>query len=82
MRSVLEELYMLELDNEVIKVKSRLELKEEKTYDELRKSLNKRQRELFDEFVELISDRLAARQEETYKWGFRSATILIKELIE
>ena len=82
MQTVLEQLYMLELDNEIKKEKTSTELKEEQTYDVLRKSLNKGQCELFDEFIELISDRLAERQEETYKWGFRSALRLVKELQE
>ncbi len=80
MWSVLEQLYMLELDNELIKDKTSLEIKEEQVYDNLRKSLTKEQRRLFDEFVELISDRLAERQEVLYKLGFKTGLKLVKEL--
>lgn len=82
MQTVLEQLYMIELDDEMDKNRNLLDMQEEQIYDGLRNSLTKEQQKLFDEFVELISDRFAIAQENFYRYGFKTAMVLVKELQE
>ncbi len=81
MESIIEQLYVLELDKEI--EKSDLSKDEEYiTYEKLRKSLTKEQKTEFDKFVDLYGDRLIVKQEKMYKSGFKAAYALIKEISE
>ena len=79
MSSIIEQIYMLQLEQEQEKID--LDKDEEYiTYEKLRETLSDEQKKEFDKFVELYGDRLAFKQEKMYRKGFQTAFKLLREL--
>ena len=79
MSSIIEQIYMLQLDEEQEKID--LDKDEEYiTYEKLRATLTEEQKKEFDKFVELYGDRLTLKQEKMFHKGFKIAFKLVKEI--
>ena len=79
MSSIIEQIYMLQLDEEQEKIDLNKD-EEYITYEKLRETLSDEQKKEFDKFVELYGDRLAFKQEKMYRKGFQTAFKLLREL--
>ena len=79
MSSIIEQIYMLQLDEEQEKIDLNKD-EEYITYEKLRATLTEEQKKEFDKFVELYGDRLTLKQEKMFHKGFKIAFKLIKEI--
>lgn len=82
MRSIIEKIYdyMLESEEGYFK-KYHISEEEGKAYDTIRNSLTDSQKEIFDKFEELYSDRHCESEQEAFFVGFRTGAKLVMEIM-
>ena len=79
--SIIERMYFLDLERICDEIPKSLEPDEEdKVYEQLKRTMNKKQFKLFNDFIDLYGSRLDAVQEKLYYMAFKSALRLFNDI--